>query len=294
MRRKVRSPKAGLAVGEIAGGLVIVCALLVISMPEARAQTFTVLYNFTGGIEGGYPMGAVVRDGSGNIYGTSEGGGSSQCQGGCGVVFKLDKTGRESVLCSFCSVQHCIDGDTPMAGLIRDASGNLYGTTYYGGLWDYGTIFMLDSAGTETVLYNFCNVGACTDGANPFAGLFRDKEGNLYGTTVYGGANDAGTVFEVTTTGTEKVLHDFTGGSDGYYPYGGVVRDTKGNLYGTTPYSSNGAGYGTVYKMDKERTMTVLYTFSNPSNGAVSYAGLVRDRSGNLYGTTSQGGNNGL
>ena len=186
------------------------------------------------------------------------------------------------------------DGSNPYAGLIMDPEGNLYGTTYYGGAYDYGTVFKLAPSGTETVLYSFG--GRRGDGWYPQAGLIIDTEGNLYGTTSEGGAYGYtnGTVFKLTSSGTETVLYSFHGfGSqshDGYYPLGGLIMDTAGNLYGTT---AQGGTYdlGTVFKLTPSGTETLLYSFvGQPNDGARPYAGLITDKAGNLYGTTAQGG----
>jgi uncharacterized repeat protein (TIGR03803 family) len=185
------------------------------------------------------------------------------------------------------------DGATPRAGLVRDAAGNLYGTTFYGGASNKGTVFKLDTTGTETVLHEF--IGGPTDGANPYAGLIRDAAGNVYGTTYYGGPNclpgsACGTLFMLDTTGAETVLHAFTGFPDAANPYGGVVRDQAGNLYGTT-VNGGSASYGTVFKLDTTGTETVRHSFTGgAADGRYPYAGLVRDAAGNLYGTTSFGG----
>ena len=140
------------------------------------------------------------------------------------------------------------------------------------------------AAPTETVLYSF---GGSPDGASPYGGLISDSAGNLYGTTVYGGAG-AGTVFKLSPSGTETVLYSFTGGSDGAYPYAGLIADSAGNLYGTT--FGGGASYaGTVFKLSPSGTETVLHSFAW-SDGALPYGGLIADSAGNLYGTTWNGG----
>lgn len=147
-------------------------------------------------------------------------------------------------------------------------------------------MFKLDTSGNVTALHNF-NGG--TDGAGPWAGLLRDPEGNLYGTTYGGGTYGYGTVFQVAPNEEEKVLYSFTGGADGADPFGNLIADSNGNLYGTTP-GGGAFGPGTVFKLDKTGTETVLYSFSGKADGADPNGGLVRDSAGNLYGTTVYGG----
>ena len=168
---------------------------------------------------------------------------------------------------------------------MRDAQGNLYGTTSGGGDYTDGTVFKLDTTDKETVLYSFKGY---PDGAGPIADLVQDAQGNLYGTTDSGGASGYGTVFKVDTTGKESVLHSFTGtGGDGAYPTAGLVQDAQGNLYGTTLEGGGVSGLGTVFKVDTTGKETVLYSFADPLDGALPNSDLVRDAQGNLYGTTS-------
>ena len=243
----------------------------------------TVLYSFTGGADGSNPCSGLVRDSAGNIYGTTFGGGAS----GWGTVFKLDATGHETVLYSFTGYG---DGANPYAGLIRDAAGNLYGTTASGGTSGRGTVFKLDTTGNETILHNFTGNA---DGADPYAGLIQDSAGNLYGTTAEGGASNEGTVFKVDTTGRETVLYSFTRGADGGSPYGGLIRNSAGKLYGTT-YFGGTTDSGLVFELDPTGHETVLYSFPASADGDVPYAGLFRDQAGNLYGTTIFGGGSGM
>jgi uncharacterized repeat protein (TIGR03803 family) len=193
------------------------------------------------------------------------------------------------------------DGGAPYAGLIRDSAGNRYGTTQSGGASNAGVVFRLSPAGTETVLHSFTySHSGEADGALPDAGLVRDGAGNLYGTTAAGGAAchypGCGVVFKLSPTGTETVLYTFTGLADGAGPVGGLLRDTAGNLYGTT--SEGGAKSsacstqtcGVVFKLSPIGTYTVLHTFTGGADGANPTAGLILDTAGNLYGTTAKGG----
>src|ERR1017187_6097776 len=240
-----------------------------------------VLYSFTGLADGGNPYGGVVPDSAGNLYGTTSAGGTS----GYGVVFKLDKAGQETVLYAFTGGA---DGGYSYAGVIRDSAGNLYGTASYGGTADVGVVYKVDAAGQETVLYTF---PPPHDGASPTAGVVRDSAGNLYGTTGAGGAQNAGVVYKLDRAGQETVLYSFTGGADGGYPHAGVIRDSAGNLYGTTPFG--GTGSGVVYKLDTAGQETVLYAFTGGADGGTPWAGVIRDSAGNLYGTATFGGTTG-
>lgn len=251
----------------------------------AANGTETVLYTFNNGTEGSAPLAGLIQDAKGNLYGTTYDGGSY----GYGNVFKLDTAGTETVLYSF---SYGTDGAYPYAGLIRDASGNLYGTTNYGGDMTLcngtgcGVVFKLDTSGTETVLHTFTGIEG--DGAFPLAGLIRDAKGNLYGTTNQGGGYGFGTVFKLSKTGNETVLYHFLGLSDGGYPYTGLARDAKGNLYGTT-CGGGAANAGTVFKLSKAGKEIVLHSFSG-TDGACPEAGLAMDGKGNLYGATFEGG----
>ena len=207
----------------------------------------TVLYTFTGRADGGNPQAGLIRDSTGNLYGTTTAGGTvtgsgTLCEDGCGVVYKVDTTGRETVLHTFTGEA---DGAVPDAGVIRDSTGNLYGTTELGGA-GRGVVFKVDTNGTETVLYAFTGG---TDGGTPeAAGVIWDSASNLYGTTAFGGdlscnpPYGCGVVFKLDTAGTETVLYTFRGETDGRYPSTGVIRDPAGHLYGTT--QDGGSEYG--------------------------------------------------
>ena len=272
-----------------------------------KAGKLTVLHAFTGGLDGATPYAGLIRDNEGNLYGTAfSGGGSSNCYGGCGIVFKLSPAGKETVLHRFAGGRN--DGANPYAPLLRDAHGNLYGTTVYGGDGGgcnsaCGVVFKLDAKGKETILYVF---GGYFDGGYPFGGLVMDAQGNLYGTTEIGGALGynycpevyCGTVFRLDPTGKETLLYQFTGGSDGAFPQAGVILDKKGNLFGTTfgggdPSCEFGSGCGVVYKLDATGKETTLYAFKGSTDGGYPEAVLVRDAAGNFFSTTWAFGNTG-
>jgi uncharacterized repeat protein (TIGR03803 family) len=253
----------------------------------------TVLYRFSGGTDGLEPLAGLVRDSAGNLYGTTSGGGIGG-PSGQGVVFKVDTTGRETVLYRFTGGG---DGASPMAGLVLDSTGNLYGTTRFGGAFGNGVVFKVDASGSEMVLHSFSGV----DGATPVAPLVRDSAGNLYGTTVNGGDLDCnlngspgcGVVFRLDPDGEETVLYMFTGGADGGIPTAALVRDSAGNLYGCTgfggDFSCQGSGCGVVFKLDTNGKETVLHTFTGGADGGAPDS-LVTDAAGNLYGTAAIGG----
>lgn len=247
----------------------------------------TVLYQFKQVPDGVWPVN-VVRDSAGNLYGATYRGGST-CffQEGCGTVFKLDADGNETILHRF---GRGTDGRFPN-GVIRDAAGNLYGTTVAGGVPSLcgdgcGTVFKVDASGKEIVLYRFRG-GA--DGGIPVGGVILDSAGNLYGTTGTGGANTYGTVFKLDTNGKFTVLHSFTA-NEGCSVEASLLRDTAGNLYGTTN-SCGQFGEGTVFKVAPSGKTTVLHTFTGGSDGGFPGGPVVQDKAGNLYGSATFGGN---
>jgi uncharacterized repeat protein (TIGR03803 family) len=266
---------------------------------QVQAQTYTygLLHSFTGTPDAANPKeqearedsnAGLVRDSKGNLYGTTLAGGASNS----GAVFKIDSDGAESVVYSFCSQPSCKDGSDPIAGLLLDTEGNIYGTTFKGGAYGWGTVFELSATGTETVLYDFCpDSPVCAGGQNPNSALVRDSEGNLYGTTYGQGLGPFGNLFKLSTSGTETVLHNFNAyAGDGLYPQG-VLIGSDGNLYGTTSGGGD-ADFGTVFKVEASGTESVLYSFTGIKyeDGEVPNGGLVLDAEGNLYGTTYEGG----
>ncbi len=260
--------------------LAVVVVNLTLVGRVSAAGNEKVLYSFSGGTDGANPTAGLVRDTAGNLYGITDG--VYDGRSDVGTVFKLDSDGTETVLHVFTGDP---DGAHPYGGMVEDAAGNLYGTTRFGGNFKRGTVFKVDLAGNETILYSFTGG---IDGANPTGGLLLDPEGNLYGTTTEYGTSGLGNVFKLDTTGTQTVLHSFTG-PDGNYPNAFLIRDSAGNLYGTT-INGGVSGFGTVFKLNAKGTFQVLYSFAGGTDGAYPNGGLVRDAAGNLYGTTVMGG----
>jgi uncharacterized repeat protein (TIGR03803 family) len=292
----------------VAGGAHNYGTVFELSPKAGGSWTENVLHSFSyNGTDGSYPYASLIFDAAGNLYGTTGFGGSGACSLGCGTVFELTPAGggvwTETVLHNF--IANGADGTGPDASLIFDASGNLYGTTVTGGANGYGAVFELTPGGAngpDTVLYSFIDNGK--DGVEPEASLIFDAAGNLYGTTLFGGAYVYGTVFELTPKAgggwKETVLHSFDNpafdGKDGAEPVAGLILDATGNLYGTTTKTGGAYGDGIVFELVrpasgehwKER---LLHTFpSHRFDGTNPSAGLIFDAAGNLYGTTANGG----
>jgi uncharacterized repeat protein (TIGR03803 family) len=241
----------------------------------------TIIHSFAGGMDGARPNAGLVEDTAGNLYGTTQYGGEG-CDGeGCGTVFRISTSGAETVIYRFGDVP---DGASPLGGVALDSAGNIYGTTWLGGIYSFGTAYALDTAGNEKVLHSFAGG---SDGANPLAAPVIDSVGNMYGTTSSGGTY-FGTVYTIDTAGNESVLYRFSGGLDGAYPYSHLLVDSSGNLYGNS--SQGGAsGTGTVFELTGS-SLNVLYGFLGANDGANPAGGLIMDSAGNLYGTTAQAG----
>ena len=258
----------------------------------------TVLYSFTGGVDGGEPYKGVTLDREGNLYGTAVTGGSGSCEGGCGVVYKLINSGgtwTQTVIHAFTGGH---DGSGPGARVTVDRSGNIYGMTPTGGANGLGTIYKInkENGGTWTfrVIHTFTG-GA--DGGSGSAGRMILSHGHLYGAATTGGTYGSGVVFELTPKrGGEwhfRTIYSFQGQPDGNFPYGALLFDHSGNLYGTT-YYGGANGIGAVYELSPrpvgEWEETVLYSFQSGTDGNSPISNLVFDNAGNLYGTTSEGG----
>jgi len=242
-----------------------------------------VLHSFTGGNDGCYPMQGLVRDKAGNLYGTASFCGSS----GYGTIFKVDGSGKFSVLHSF--IDGSSDGAGPYYGhLTMDKSGNLYGLTGGGGPSNYGVLYELSGNGAFAVVHRF--VGGTTDGCYPLGSVTEDKAGNLYGTTEYCGSNNRGLIWAVSKTGKETILYNFEYlPSDACNPAAGVTLDSKGNLYGVT--LDCGANYGgALYQLSAaDGTLTLLHSFDY-KDGEGLMGEVWRTSNGALFGTTVGGG----
>ena len=297
------------APGGVLGVAVVVLAMLA---PSAWAQSsFKTLHRFNKhSRQGDHPVAGLIFDQAGNLYGTTSTGGL----GGQGSVFELTRNSdgiwKDTVIHTFTGA----DGGVPLGTLIFDQAGNLYGTTRQGGAHQSGTVFKLapgtSGSWTETVLYSFCSLSNCSDGAVPFSSLIFDQAGNLYGTTVEGGSSSAcnggcGTAFELTPnsggTWNESVLYSFCSLKnchDGAFPFiGGLVFDLAGNLYGTTEFSGDESGGGVVFELSpngdgswKESVLHAFCSLKNCHDGANPLDALIFDKAGNLYGTAEGGG----
>jgi len=264
----------------------------------------TTLYSFcsqSGCTDGENPSAGLVQASDGNFYGTTAIGGAN---GNYGTVFKITPGGALTTLYSFCPQgSPCPDGSIPEAALVQGSDGNFYGTTKDLGAHGGGTVFKITSGGALNTLYSFCSQGgsSCTDGENPYAGLVQGSDGNFYGTTAFGGANNGypsfgGTVFKITPGGTLSTLYSFcaqTGCTDGSLPFAVLVQGSDGNFYGTTFNGGANGNYGTVFKITPGGALTTLYAFCSVylcEDGENPWAGLVQGTDGNFYGTTYEGG----
>jgi uncharacterized repeat protein (TIGR03803 family) len=249
----------------------------------------TVLHRFGSGQDGSQPIGGVVLDAAGTVYGTLNLGGAH----GNGAVFKATRSGQTWIETLLYSFTGGTDAVNPVAGVTLDPAGNLFGTTSFGGDNGVGAVYQLvhsEEGWRESVIYSF---QGGSDGQNPVGGLILDQAGNLYGTTFDGGVNGGGTVYELSSTRqgwTLTTLYSFTGGYGG--PYNDLTWDASGNLYGTA--NGDGAfGLGSVFKLTPGNTgwtMTDLHDFSGGNDGLLPYGAVAVDAHGNVFGTASVGG----
>jgi len=261
----------------------------------------TALYNFcalSNCADGALPVGSLALGTDGNLYGvTNDGGSNNVCFFGCGTVFRLTLAGSLTTLYSFCTQTGCLDGRAP-SSIVLGTDGNFYGTTSLGGgsaacKNGCGTIFQLTPTGKLTTIYSFCALANCADGTVPNP-VIQASDGNLYGTTQAGGANDGGTVFKMTTSGALTTLYSFCSQAncdDGGFPMAGLVQASNGKFYGTT-YAGGSQDEGTAFKITASGQLTTLYTFcmqTNCPSGGNPGSSLIQATDGNFYGTTIAG-----
>jgi uncharacterized repeat protein (TIGR03803 family) len=276
--------------------LLTVLLLVLTSALPLSSQTFTTMFSFNK-TDGWNPVGPLAQGLDGSLYGTTQGGGPQNQ----GTVFKITTKRMLTTIYNFCAQTNCPAGGNPYSALLLGTDGNFYGNTVYGGAKNYGTIFKITPQGKFTVLYHFCSLANCADGAAPVSKLVQGRDGYLYGTTSQGGGSNAcfngcGVAFKMSLSGVQTVLHSFCSEyncADGAIP-NAVIQATDGYLYGTT--YGTAPNYGTLYRLTTGGTLTTLYTFCGVprcSDGLQPLAGLVQANDGYLYGTTSSGGNDG-
>ena len=275
------------------------CGTVFKTTPDGKLTTLHSFCALAQCADGKNPAGSLLQATNGNFYGTTSTGGSGGPDG-CGTVFEMSGAGKLTTLHSFDSTDGCGAG-----GLLQAANGNFYGTTPWGGVNGGGTVFEISAAGKFTTLYSFCSLPSCTDGSLPVGRLVQATDGNFYGTTMIGGANDnaefcsngCGTVFRLTQKGALITLYSFcslNNCADGYNPEAPLVQATDGNFYGTTYYGGVANAYaGTVFEITSGGNLTTLYSFCTVTNcfdGESPLGPLVQATDGNFYGVTESGG----
>lgn len=295
--------------------LCVLCAATAITSPaqsgcSVAAPCFTTLVSFNG-TDGANPYSSLVQGRDGNLYGTTPGGGAHSS----GTVFQITQAGTPTPVYDFCSEPNCIDGSSPIAGLVLATDGNFYGVTESGGAHGFGTVFKLSpkpsggcpsgsNTGTgwcESPLYSFPAQNCDAHHYDSCAGLVQGTDGKLYGTTIRGGTNNAGTVFKITSEGVLTTLHNFcsqTNCPDGANPTAALVQATNGNFYGATrnggsssPVCGPEGGCGTFFEITTGGILTTLHKFDD-GDGLGPQAALIQAANGNFYGTANGGGTN--
>jgi uncharacterized repeat protein (TIGR03803 family) len=281
--------------GTSGGTAMVHCTVFKIT-PQGTLTTLWQFGSLSNDADGNSPMAGLIQGIDGDFYGTTSWGGTNI---GAGTVFKITSAGTLTPLWQFGSLPKYADGTAPFGALVQGTDGSLYGTTAEGGTnsiypdYDNGTVYKITLGGTLTPLWQFDSLSNNVDGRAPFAALLQSSDGNFYGTTGGGGANNHGTLFRITPAGTLTPLWQFTGGMDGEEPQAALVQGTDGNFYGTTAL---GGAYnrGTFFRITSSGTLTPLWQFGSLSNNADGGVpkGVVLGSDGNFYGTTGGGGTN--
>ena len=266
--------------------------MLALTTLSAQAQTFVVLHQFDSAADGAFPVGSVVRDAKGNIFGTTT---------DPGVIFKIDRRGNESI---FALINGADLGIFPSGSLTQDSAGNIYGVAE-GGRGGAGTVYKLSPKGIGTVLFSFQGGLTNTDPKGPVGGVLLGANGDIFGAAEVGNSQacdlGCGSIFRLDSSNQLHSLYEFTGEADGSNPTGPLVQDSEGNLYGVAQsggdhlckefFFTRKKGCGVVFKIDSDNVLTVLHTFTGKKgDGAIPRGGLLLDAAGNLFGTTRQGG----
>jgi uncharacterized repeat protein (TIGR03803 family) len=264
------------------------CALFALwatTTVTSPAQTFKTLNNFDN-TDGAFPWATLVQGNDGNFYGTTQNGGNTACDLGCGTIFKITPNGKLTTF-KF----NGTNGSQPYAGLVQAANGDFYGVTTSGGADNLGTVFKFTPNGELTTLYSF----NANTGYSPVGGLVLASDGNFYGTASSGGPAagqcdpGCGTIFKITSKGQYTTIHNFNGIPDGGAPLATMVQAPDGKLYGTASTLGNAGSYGTVFTITPEGKYTVVHQF-NDTDGAYPFGGLILGTDGNFYGQTDLGG----
>ncbi|HEY3333533.1 MAG TPA: choice-of-anchor tandem repeat GloVer-containing protein [Capsulimonadaceae bacterium] len=275
-------------ISSLRSSFVLICVLFLVALgSDSRAYsasvTYSVIHSFAGATDGSAPASRLFVAPDGTFFGTAPYGGAS----GYGSVFHMKPTGEGALVYSFGAGA---TGALPHAPVILASDGNLYGTTFYTGANNNGTVYKLTPLGVLTTLYSFAGVA---DGSFPETELIEGADGNFYGTTSNGAGYSGGSVFKITPAGVLTTLHKFTNGADGGHPLGGLALGADGNYYGTASISNGTSGFGVIYKITPAGDFTTLYTFLGGNDGAGPRGTLLRASDGAFYGSTFYGGANG-
>ncbi len=263
--------------------LFVFMAMTAITLP---AKTFKTLHSFNN-TDAALPWATLVQASDGNFYGTTQNGGNTACDLGCGTIFSIAPNGKVTTF-DFDGT----NGSGPMGGLVQASNGDFYGVTSGGGASNLGTVFKFSPKGGIAVMYSF----SVNTGYGPLGGLVLASDGNFYGTASSGGPpagqctpTGCGTIFKITPKGTYTTIHNFNGLPDGGDPLAAMIQAPDGKLYGTASALGNAGSYGTVFTITLKGKYTVIHQFDD-TDGAYPFGGLILGTDGNFYGQTDLGG----